>query len=138
MTILLGEITNELAKRVKEKYPHLDIKTLQQRGKGKGDAVRQGFATASGEIFMILDELEVCDRKLASGCFKFRVCMVLMKISMILVEFWSITRSKLAKTGSEKIKKFYSGSCRYLAVPSIFFPDHRHWIELVSSVIAQS
>ena len=29
--------------------------------------------------------------------------MVLMKISMILVEFWSITGSKLAKTGSEKI-----------------------------------
>ena len=29
--------------------------------------------------------------------------MVLMKISVILVVFWSITGSKLAKTGSEKI-----------------------------------
>ena len=87
---------------------------------------------------MNLAKNEVCDRSLASGHFKFRVCMVLMKISMILVEFWSITRSKLAKTGSEKIKNFYSGSCRYLAVPRLFFPDHRHWIELVSSVLAQS
>ena len=41
--------------RVKEKYPHLDIKTLQQKGTGKGDAVREGFNIASGEILMILD-----------------------------------------------------------------------------------
>ena len=86
---------------------------------------------------MILDELEVCDRKLASGCFKFMVCMVLMKISMILVEFWSITGSKLTKTGSKKIKKLYSRSCSYLAVLRLFFPDHMHWIELVSCVSAQ-
>ena len=64
--------------------------------------------------------------------------MVLMKISMILVEFWSITGSKLAKTGSEKIKIFISGSCSYLAVLTLFPPHHMHWIELVSSVLAQS
>ena len=75
---------------------------------------------------------EVCDRSLASGHFKFRVCMVLMKISMILVRFWSITGSKLTKTGAEKIKMFYSGTCRYLAVLTLFFPDHMHWFESVS------
>jgi len=32
-----------------------DIKILQQSGKGKGNAVREGFAAASGEVFMILD-----------------------------------------------------------------------------------
>lgn len=41
--------------RVKAAYPHLDIKILQQTGKGKGDAVRAGFAVATGEILMILD-----------------------------------------------------------------------------------
>ena len=60
--------------------------------------------------------------------------MVLMKISMVLEEFWSITSSKLAKTGSEKIKKFYSRSRSYLAVP-VLGPsqiDYMHWIESVS------
>ena len=32
--------------------------------------------------------------------------MDLIKISMILVGFWSITASKLIKTGAEKIKFF--------------------------------
>lgn len=32
-----------------------DIKVLKQDGKGKGDAVRKGFANASGDILMILD-----------------------------------------------------------------------------------
>ncbi len=42
-------------KRVIAAYPHLDIKFLQQDGKGKGDAVRKGFAHARGDILMILD-----------------------------------------------------------------------------------
>jgi SAM-dependent methyltransferase len=41
--------------RVKRAYPDLDIKTMKQSGKGKGDAVREAFAAASGEILMILD-----------------------------------------------------------------------------------
>ncbi len=41
--------------RVQAAYPQLDIKILQQPGKGKGDAVRAGFAVAKGEILMILD-----------------------------------------------------------------------------------
>lgn len=41
--------------RVIEAYPHLDIKVLVQDGKGKGDAVRKGFANARGEVLMILD-----------------------------------------------------------------------------------
>jgi glycosyltransferase involved in cell wall biosynthesis len=42
-------------KRVKNVYTDLDIKILQQNGIGKGDAVREGFSIASGEILMILD-----------------------------------------------------------------------------------
>ena len=41
--------------RVKDAYPHLDIKALQQDGVGKGDAVRKGFAHARGDVLMILD-----------------------------------------------------------------------------------
>ena len=36
-------------------HPELRIKTLRQTGRGKGDAVRAGFAAASGDILMILD-----------------------------------------------------------------------------------
>ncbi len=32
-----------------------DIKVLKQEGKGKGDAVRKGFAAATGDVLMILD-----------------------------------------------------------------------------------
>ena len=41
--------------RVAAAHPHRKIKCLQQRGRGKGDAVRAGFAEASGDILMILD-----------------------------------------------------------------------------------
>ncbi|MCX6936979.1 MAG: bifunctional class I SAM-dependent methyltransferase/glycosyltransferase family 2 protein [Verrucomicrobia bacterium] len=41
--------------RVKLNYPDLKIKTMRQTGKGKGNAVREGFAAASGDILMILD-----------------------------------------------------------------------------------
>ena len=41
--------------RVIVAYPELDIKVLVQDGKGKGDAVRKGFANARGDILMILD-----------------------------------------------------------------------------------
>jgi SAM-dependent methyltransferase len=42
-------------RRVAAKYPERNIRIMQQPGKGKGDAVRCGFAAASGEILMILD-----------------------------------------------------------------------------------
>jgi len=41
--------------RVNASYPDRRIKILQQSGKGKGNAVREGFAVAEGEILMILD-----------------------------------------------------------------------------------
>ena len=41
--------------RVKREFPGHRIKILQQTGRGKGDAVRAGFAVAEGELFMILD-----------------------------------------------------------------------------------
>jgi hypothetical protein len=47
--------TWEEIQRVAQKYPDKQIKILQQSGKGKGDAVRVGFAAATGEILMILD-----------------------------------------------------------------------------------
>ena len=42
--------------RVREAYVgRWDIKVMKQEGKGKGDAVRQGFASAACDILMILD-----------------------------------------------------------------------------------
>jgi SAM-dependent methyltransferase len=42
--------------RVRDAYKDSwDIKVLKQDGKGKGDAVRKGFAAASGDVLMILD-----------------------------------------------------------------------------------
>lgn len=41
--------------RMKQAYPQKRIKILQQSGKGKGNAVRDGFAVAEGELLMILD-----------------------------------------------------------------------------------
>lgn len=41
--------------RVQAANPQRKIKVLKQSGCGKGDAVRAGFAAASGEILMILD-----------------------------------------------------------------------------------
>jgi SAM-dependent methyltransferase len=48
--------TYEECLRVQEKYQgQWDIKVFKQAGKGKGDAVRKGFAEASGDVLMILD-----------------------------------------------------------------------------------
>ncbi len=41
--------------RVRDRHPDRRITCLQQTGRGKGDAVRAGFAAASGEVVMILD-----------------------------------------------------------------------------------
>jgi SAM-dependent methyltransferase len=41
--------------RVKAAHPERDIKILKQPGRGKGDAVRAGYAIATGDILMILD-----------------------------------------------------------------------------------
>jgi hypothetical protein len=48
--------TWEEIQRVQAKYgDRWDIKICQQTGKGKGDAVRQGFAMATGDVLIILD-----------------------------------------------------------------------------------
>jgi ubiquinone/menaquinone biosynthesis C-methylase UbiE len=48
--------TWEKIQEIKQKYKDThDIKILQQPGKGKGDAVRAGYAIATGDILMILD-----------------------------------------------------------------------------------
>jgi hypothetical protein len=41
--------------RIAQKYADRDIKIFVQDGKGKNDAVKKGFAQASGDILMILD-----------------------------------------------------------------------------------
>lgn len=41
--------------RVKAKFPQRDIKILKQQGKGKGGAVREAFAVATGDLLFILD-----------------------------------------------------------------------------------
>lgn len=41
--------------RVAREHPERLIKIMQQTGRGKGDAVRTGFAAATGDILMILD-----------------------------------------------------------------------------------
>lgn len=45
-----GAIQREVAK-----YPGKCVKLFKQPGKGKGDAVRTGFANATGDVLMILD-----------------------------------------------------------------------------------
>jgi SAM-dependent methyltransferase len=47
--------TYEAAEREIAAHPGYTAKLLRQTGKGKGDAVRAGFADASGELLMILD-----------------------------------------------------------------------------------
>lgn len=47
--------TYEEMQRVKNAYPDKDIKIMRQTGKGKGNAVREAFAAANGNILMILD-----------------------------------------------------------------------------------
>lgn len=47
--------TPEEIKRVMAKYPDKDIKFMVQDGRGKGDAVRKGFAAATCDVLMILD-----------------------------------------------------------------------------------
>ena len=47
--------TWEEIERIARENPDLKIKTLKQPGRGKGDAVRAGFAVAEGDLFIILD-----------------------------------------------------------------------------------
>jgi len=49
------ETWSEIKKQCKEYRGQCRLKFMQQEGKGKGDAVRKGFANASGDILMILD-----------------------------------------------------------------------------------
>jgi 2-polyprenyl-3-methyl-5-hydroxy-6-metoxy-1,4-benzoquinol methylase len=47
--------TYEEIQRVAAQYTDRDITFFKQGGKGKGDAVRKGFARAQGDVLMILD-----------------------------------------------------------------------------------
>jgi len=50
-----GDNTYEEMLRVKAAYPDKEIEVFVQSGKGKGNAVREGFEAATGDILMILD-----------------------------------------------------------------------------------
>lgn len=53
-----GNSTDDTYKVIEEAIPHhpdRNIVLLRQDGKGKGDAVRKGFAAARGDVLMILD-----------------------------------------------------------------------------------
>ena len=47
--------TFEAIERIAKNYPGKRVKIMRQLGRGKGDAVRMGFAAADGEVLMILD-----------------------------------------------------------------------------------
>ena len=47
--------TYETISRAISRHPERNCRLLKQPGKGKGDAVRTGFAAATGDILMILD-----------------------------------------------------------------------------------
>ena len=47
--------TFEEMKRIKELFKDIKIKIIVQSGKGKGNAVREGFEVANGDVLMILD-----------------------------------------------------------------------------------
>jgi SAM-dependent methyltransferase len=47
--------TWEAIQKIQQDHPEISIKITQQSGRGKGDAVRTGYAMAEGEILMILD-----------------------------------------------------------------------------------
>lgn len=50
-----SDCTFEEMLRVQAEYPDKNIKVLKQTGKGKGNAVREGFDVATGDILFILD-----------------------------------------------------------------------------------
>lgn len=56
-----------IKKEVKKKRPaYLTVKAFKQKGKGKADAVRLGFAKSSGDVLMILDaDMTMPPRELA-------------------------------------------------------------------------
>jgi SAM-dependent methyltransferase len=47
--------TYEAIERTARNYPSKRVKLIRQLGRGKGDAVRAGFAAADGDVLMILD-----------------------------------------------------------------------------------
>lgn len=47
--------TEKLVLECKEKYSNKNIKLIQGKGKGKGEAIREGMKFATGDICMILD-----------------------------------------------------------------------------------
>jgi SAM-dependent methyltransferase len=47
--------TYEEIQRVQKLFPFKNIQIIKQKGKGKGDAVREGFEATNGEVLMILD-----------------------------------------------------------------------------------
>ena len=47
--------TRDEVRRMIEAYPHKNIKLLTQDGVGQGDAIRKGFASARGDVIILLE-----------------------------------------------------------------------------------
>lgn len=87
--------------RVQQAYPHLDIKAVRQTGKGKGNAVREAFDAARGDVLMILDadltmppeELPIYYQLLASGKAEFvngtRFVYTMEDEAMRFLNYWA-------------------------------------------------
>ncbi|MCB1103226.1 MAG: glycosyltransferase [Opitutaceae bacterium] len=89
--------------RVAAAYPDHNIKIMQQSGKGKGDAVRKGFAAATGDILMILDadltmppeELPKFYEVLASGRAEFaNGCRLVYPMDQAAMQFLNLCANK--------------------------------------------
>ncbi|HTL69038.1 MAG TPA: glycosyltransferase [Lacunisphaera sp.] len=95
--------TWEEIQRVARENPGLKIKIMQQAGRGKGDAVRAGFAAATGDILMILDadltmppeELPKFHEVLASGRAEFaNGCRLVYPMEEHAMQFLNLCANK--------------------------------------------
>ncbi len=104
--------TFEEIERIVSCYPEKKIRCLRQDGRGKGDAVRKGFAHATGDILMILDgDLTVDPEELP----KFYKSLIAKKGDCI--------------NGSRFIYGMESGAMGYLAwIGNRFFGSLVSWI----------
>jgi SAM-dependent methyltransferase len=94
---------NEI-ERVRQAHPERRIRTLRQSGKGKGNAVREGFAAAAGDVLMILDadltmppeDLPKFYRAIASGRAEFaNGCRLVYPMEKRAMQFLNMLANKL-------------------------------------------
>lgn len=96
--------TREEVERVLQAYPEKKIRLFVQEGTGKGDAVRKGFAHATGAVLMILDaDMTVAPEELP----RFFALLVSGKAEFV--------------NGSRLVYAMESGAMRFLNLTANFF-----------------